>query len=94
MFQLCGCVIFCRTMSENNKEDDCQSGISNADSLEDSEIFDGASSVISASSEDSLAKYANNPNVSNGNARAASTAAANSKKLVKQKSLIPQSTLR
>ena len=77
-------------MTENNKEEDCQSEISITDSLEDSEVFDGASSVISASSEDSLAKYANNPNVSNGNARAASTTAANGKKLVKQKSLIPQ----
>ena len=79
-------------MSENNnsKEEDCQSEISIADSLDDSEPFDGANSLVSASSEDSMAKYGNNPHVSNGNAHAASVTAADGKKLVKQKSLIPQ----
>ena len=77
-------------MSQNSKEEDCQSEFSNADSLEECEAVDGASSVISASSEDSLAKCGNNPKLSNGNSRAASVTSANDKKLVKQKSLIPQ----
>ena len=83
----------CQATDQNSKqEEDCQSELSNTDSLEESEALDGNSSVVSAfSSEDSLAKYGHDPNVSNGSSsHAASITTANSKKLVKQRSLIPQ----
>ena len=76
---------------DKSKEEDCQSELSHTDSLEGSEALDGASSVVSAfSSEDSLAKYGNDPHVANGSSHTASITAVNGKKLAKQKSLIPQ----
>ena len=88
----CQSELLCTATDQDSKEEDFQSELSNTDSLEEAEVLDGNSSVVSAfSSEDSLAKYGHDPNVSNGSSsHAASITAANSKKLVKQRSLIPQ----